>query len=162
MSTGSVHKEQLEPTSAPVIQPGPSQPHTTKRASLGGRVARIRRKVTTKDGWFGDYDYKWCVSLPYPRRGADMCVFRLCMPSLPFNNQKRRLPPFYALDAELPLVLAISSGLQHSLAMLAGLITPPIIFASSLNLDSATSSYMISASLIGCGEPRALVVASIC
>ncbi|KAJ7219628.1 xanthine/uracil permease [Mycena rebaudengoi] len=35
--------------------------------------------------------------------------------------------------------------------MLAGLITPPIIFASALNLDSETSSYMISASLIGCG-----------
>ncbi|KAK7472744.1 hypothetical protein VKT23_000854 [Stygiomarasmius scandens] len=35
--------------------------------------------------------------------------------------------------------------------MLAGLITPPIIFASSLNLDSETSAYMISASLIACG-----------
>jgi len=66
-------------------------------------------------------------------------------------KQDRREPPFYALDAELPLVLAISSGLQHALAMLAGLITPPIIFASALNLDAETSSYMISASLIGCG-----------
>src|ERR1700733_8147727 len=65
--------------------------------------------------------------------------------------RKRRPPPFYALDAELPLVLAIASGLQHALAMLAGLITPPIIFASTLNLDSKTSSYLISASLIGCG-----------
>jgi len=36
--------------------------------------------------------------------------------------------------------------------MLAGLITPPIIFASALNLDNATSAYMISASLIGCGK----------
>lgn len=51
----------------------------------------------------------------------------------------------------MPLVLAISSGLQHALAMLAGLITPPIIFASALNLDSELSAYMISASLIGCG-----------
>lgn len=67
-------------------------------------------------------------------------------------KQERRNPPFYALDAELPLILAISSGLQHALAMLAGLITPPIIFASALNLDAATSSYMISASLIGCGS----------
>jgi xanthine/uracil permease len=66
-------------------------------------------------------------------------------------TKKTRTPPFYALDAELPLVLAISSGLQHALAMLAGLITPPIIFASSLNLDNETSTYMISASLIGCG-----------
>ena len=66
-------------------------------------------------------------------------------------KQARRNPPFYALDADLPLVLAISSGLQHALAMLAGLITPPIIFASALNLDSETSAYLISASLIGCG-----------
>lgn len=62
------------------------------------------------------------------------------------------MPPFYALNDDLPLMLAISSGLQHALAMLAGLITPPIIFAASLNLDPETSSYMISASLIGCGE----------
>lgn len=45
----------------------------------------------------------------------------------------------------------MASGLQHALAMLAGLITPPIIFASTLMLDAQTSAYMISASLIGCG-----------
>lgn len=67
-------------------------------------------------------------------------------------KQERRNPPFYALDADLPLILAISSGLQHALAMLAGLITPPIIFASTLNLDAATSAYLVSASLIGCGK----------
>ncbi|KAF9030237.1 Xanthine/uracil permease [Hymenopellis radicata] len=75
---------------------------------------------------------------------------RLCMPSLPFSKQKR-MPPFYALDQDLPLALAISSGFQHALAMLAGLITPPIILASALSLDDETSAYMISASLIGCG-----------
>ena len=79
-------------------------------------------------------------------------MIRLCTPTLPFMKQARRNPPFYALDADLPLVLAISSGLQHALAMLAGLITPPIIFASALNLDSETSAYLISASLIGCGS----------
>jgi len=71
---------------------------------------------------------------------------------LPFVKRKSSDPPFYALDDELPLVLAISSGLQHALAMLAGLITPPIIFASTLNLPPDVSAYMISASLIGCGE----------
>ncbi|KAG1731132.1 xanthine/uracil permease [Suillus lakei] len=90
-----------------------------------------RRKVTTKQGWLGDYDYRW-----------------LCLPSLPTG--KRKQPPFYGIDDELPLVLAMASGLQHALAMLAGLITPPIIFAASLALDPGTSSYMISASLIGC------------
>lgn len=92
----------------------------------------VRHKVTTKHGWLGDYDYRW-----------------LCLPSLP--TARRKQPPFYGIDDELPLVLAMTSGLQHALAMLAGLITPPIIFASSLMLDPATSSYMISASLIGSG-----------
>ncbi|KAF8967473.1 xanthine/uracil permease [Flammula alnicola] len=98
------------------------------------RAERIKRKLTTKDGWIGDYDYAW-----------------LCTPKLPFMKQENRAPPFYSLDADLPLILAISSGLQHALAMLAGLITPPIIFASALSLDAQTSAYMISASLIGCG-----------
>lgn len=74
------------------------------------------------------------------------------MPTLPFMKKDRRLPPFYALNDDLPLLVAITSGLQHALAMLAGLITPPIIFASALNLDAPTSAYMISASLIGCGK----------
>jgi len=79
------------------------------------------------------------------------------MPTLPFSTRgtNRKIsngPPFYALETELPLFLAMTTGLQHALAMLAGLITPPIIFASSLSLDSDLSAYMVSASLIGCGE----------
>ncbi|KAJ7216149.1 xanthine/uracil permease [Mycena rebaudengoi] len=83
------------------------------------------------------------TSAPVPVTGAT-CTKHI-------KHKTSHEPPFYALDAELPLVLAIANGLQHALAMLAGLITPPIIFASALNLDSETSSYMISASLIGCG-----------
>nr|GAT55564.1 predicted protein [Mycena chlorophos] len=110
-----------------------TQEQPTARA---GMVARVRNKVSTKHGWFGDYDYAW-----------------LCTPSLPFGNlrSKSKQPPFYGLNEEMPLLLAIFTGLQHALAMLAGLITPPIIFASSLSLDAKTSAYMISASLIGCG-----------
>jgi len=108
------------------------QPSPVANPNTRSAFNNVRRKVTTKHGWLGDYDYRW-----------------LCLPSLPTG--KRKQPPFYGLDDELPLVLAMASGLQHSLAMLAGLITPPIIFASSLALDPETSSYMISASLIGCG-----------
>ena len=89
------------------------------------------------------------------------------MPTLPFalgGKKKRTMPPFYALESDLPLLLALTCGLQHALAMLAGLITPPIIFASALNLDAETSAYLISASLIGCGalkfvcDPKRLVL----
>ncbi|EJD01748.1 xanthine/uracil permease [Fomitiporia mediterranea MF3/22] len=109
--------------------------------SVRNRAQRLKHKLTTREGWFGDYDYLW-----------------LCTPSLPLSPSKqsnhrrqRRLPPFYALDADIPLLLATACGLQHALAMLAGLITPPIIFATTLNLDTETQSYMVSASLIGCG-----------
>lgn len=85
------------------------------------------------------------------------------MPTLPFavggKKKRRTMPPFYALDSDLPLLLALTCGLQHALAMLAGLITPPIIFASALNLDAETSAYLISASLIGCGKSTSLAVA---
>ncbi|KAI5893061.1 Xanthine/uracil permease [Schizophyllum commune H4-8] len=125
MSVGSVTKEQPSETASPSL---------SGRRGVRERAQNVKRKLTTRDGWVGDYNYSW-----------------LCMPSLPFMRTKRRAPPFYSLDEELPLVLAIASGFQHSLAMLAGLITPPIIFASSLNLDSEMSAYMISASLIASG-----------
>ncbi|KZT70230.1 Xanthine/uracil permease [Daedalea quercina L-15889] len=130
-SRDSVLKDQ--PTAAP-------PPTTGRTAALRARAAHVYDTVSTRHGWLGDYDYAW-----------------LCMPTLPFalpgRNGKRRQvgPPFYALESNLPIAVAVTTGLQHALAMLAGLITPPIIFASSLNLDTATSAYMISASLIGCG-----------
>lgn len=114
-------------------QPSAIPPLSTNVSPAPSRTHRVVRKLTTRHGWLGDYDYAW-----------------LCMPSLP-RMKERRAPPFFALDAELPLVLAATCGLQHALAMLAGLITPPIIFASSLNLPSDMQAYMISASLIGCG-----------
>ncbi|KAF9477425.1 xanthine/uracil permease [Pholiota conissans] len=117
----------------PRTTPSP-QLYATGDGKMRRTVDLIKRKTFTREGWFGDYDYAW-----------------LCLPALPFMRSSRGPPPFYALDAELPLVVAIATGLQHALAMLAGLITPPIIFASTLNLDPSTSAYMISASLIGCG-----------
>ncbi|KAJ9126824.1 hypothetical protein QFC24_001857 [Naganishia onofrii] len=97
---------------------------------------RIMHKVSTKDGWLGDFDFKF-----------------LCMPQLPFGNARkhRRAAPFYGLHDDLPLLVTIVIGFQHSLAMIAGLITPPIIFANYLALDASYQSYMISASLISSG-----------
>ncbi|KAF9048052.1 Xanthine/uracil permease [Hymenopellis radicata] len=130
-SPDNVLQSQLPPATNPDVPVAEMSPTLSSSA----RLSRMKEKVTTKAGWFGGYDYGW-----------------LCLPTIPFLRSSRtRSPPFYALDADMPLVLAAASGLQHALAMLAGLITPPIIFASALNLDSQTSSYMISASLIGSG-----------
>ncbi|CAE6481753.1 unnamed protein product [Rhizoctonia solani] len=113
-------------------QPGATAPPSTDRFR---GIKRYGKKFTTRDGWLGDYDFGW-----------------LCTPGLPWGKRKAsRAPQFYALDADLPILLAMTCGFQHALAMLAGLITPPIIFASALNLDGSTQAYMISASLIGCG-----------
>jgi hypothetical protein len=84
-----------------------TQPARTPRPSLRERVRQAKEKVSTRHGWLGDYDYAW------------LCTPAL--PCLPGSSRRRSVqPPFYALDQELPLVLAISTGLQHSLAMLAG------------------------------------------
>ncbi|GLB34295.1 putative xanthine uracil permease [Lyophyllum shimeji] len=136
MSSGSITEEPKAMRALPALNSAYVVNETEKpsQRSIWRKLRGFKRKVFTREGWFGDYDYAW-----------------LCTPALPFLGAKRHLPPFYALETDLPLALAISSGLQHALAMLAGLITPPIIFASVLHLDPATSAYMISASLIGCG-----------
>lgn len=139
-STHKVEQDQPRPITPPTTTtygPGPDS-QTPTGSNFRSRISHIKARWTTRHGWLGDYDYAW-----------------LCTPTLPFTlkgKKRRAQPPFYALEADLPILLAMSSGLQHALAMLAGLITPPIIFASALSLDSELSAYMISASLIGCGE----------
>ncbi|KAL5487497.1 hypothetical protein ACEPAI_5605 [Sanghuangporus weigelae] len=132
MSEHSITKEQPQPTPPPST----GARGAPRSSRLREKALRYKEKFTTREGWLGDYDYAW-----------------LCMPALPtlHSQNQRRLPPFYSLHGELPLLLAAACGLQHALAMLAGLITPPIIFASSLGLDNETSAYMISSSLISCG-----------
>ncbi|KZT35706.1 Xanthine/uracil permease [Sistotremastrum suecicum HHB10207 ss-3] len=134
--------EGVEPSTSTVTHQPTStaqpEPYAT-RPGFKGYITDVRERLTTKDGWVGDYDFAW-----------------LCMPTLPFGkaaaiSRNRRPPPFFSLNERLPLVLALICGLQHALAMLAGLITPPIIFASALNLDGETQAYMISSSLIACG-----------
>ncbi|KAG8936425.1 hypothetical protein FRC02_002256 [Tulasnella sp. 418] len=92
-------------------EPANTQPSPTPAPQRRFDISHYIHKVSTRDGWLGDYDFGW-----------------LCTPVLPFmKTKKSRLPPFYAIDAQLPLLLAIVCGLQHALAMLAGLITPPYV-----------------------------------
>ena len=50
----------------------------------------------------------------------------LFTPNLPFMKKPTRAAPFFGLNDKMPVVLALILGFQHSLAMLAGIITPPI------------------------------------
>jgi xanthine/uracil permease len=54
---------------------------------------------------------------------------------------------------KMPVVLALVLGLQHSLAMLAGVITPPLILSGEggAHLPQELQQYLVSTSLIVCG-----------
>ena len=101
---------------------------------------KIARSLTTRHGWLGDYNF-----------GA-LCLPRL-FPWKPDSklNGGAAESPFYGLHDDLPIAVAAICGLQHALSMLGGLITPPMIIASALNLSGETSAYLISASLITSG-----------
>jgi uric acid-xanthine permease len=120
-------------------EPGPSQitpSNSEPKKTVGSRVSGIIRTFTTKQGLIGDYDYKF-----------------LFTPRLPFSKKAARGPPFFGLNDEMPVVLALILGFQHALAMLAGIITPPIILSgeAGANLEPDTQQYLVSAALITSG-----------
>lgn len=111
-----------------------------KRPSYMDRVKtyphRIKDALFTRDGLVGEYDYAF--------------LFR---PNLPFMKKNRQTAPFFGLNDKLPTLLALLLGFQHALAMLAGVITPPIILggAGGAALGGDYVEYLVSTSLIICG-----------
>ena len=56
--------------------------------------------------------------------GADEYDYKyLCMPSMPWSKGGVEPPQFLAKDEKLPLTLSLIMGLQHALAMVAGIAT---------------------------------------
>ena len=131
---------ELEPDQ---IGPNTDAPRRPFMDRLKERPGRIVKGLTTKDGLVGDYDYAF-----------------LFKPKLPFMKKTRQTAPFFALNAKMPILLGLLLGFQHALAMLAGVITPPIILAGSggANLGADTSSYLVSTSLIVCGLLSAIQI----
>lgn len=66
-------------------------------------------------------------------------------------KRERRAAPFFGLHDRMPIFLALLLGFQHALAMLAGIITPPIILANAANFTLDMQQYLVSTSLIVCG-----------
>ncbi|PQE28990.1 purine permease protein [Rutstroemia sp. NJR-2017a BBW] len=114
--------------------------HSPKR-SFGERVHHLVKAFSTKEGLIGNYDYAF-----------------LFKPNLPFLKKSKRRAPFFGLQDRMPVLLALLLGFQHALAMLAGVISPPIIIAGSANFDAATSQYLVSTSLIVCGILSAIQI----
>lgn len=99
------------------------------------------KKATTKDGWLGDYDYAYMFT-----------------PAVPFMKKKEKTQPFFSLNDEMPILLGLILGLQHSLSMLAGLCTPPILISGYAYLGDELQQYLVSASLITSGILSAIQI----
>jgi hypothetical protein len=97
-------------------------PDMDPKRTMADRISIIRKTLLTKNGLIGDYDYAF--------------LFR---PNLPFMRPSDQPPPFFGLNDKMPVILAILLGFQHALAMLAGIITPPLILSGQggVNLDVA-------------------------
>jgi hypothetical protein len=109
-------------------------PDPHPRKTLGQRLQRIRHACTTREGLIGNYDYVF--------------FFR---PDLPFMKKTGARAPFFGLNDPMPVLLALVLGLQHALAMLGGIVTPPIIIAGAIHLSAEQTQYLVSTSLIVCG-----------
>ncbi|KAI3319305.1 Xanthine/uracil permease [Xylariaceae sp. AK1471] len=117
---------------------GPSQivPQPAAKRSMADRLYVLKKTFLTRDGLLGDYDYPF--------------LFR---PNIPFLRKQRKASPFFGLNDRLPVFLALLLGFQHALAMLAGIITPPIILsgAAGVNLETNLQQYLVSTALIVSG-----------
>jgi uric acid-xanthine permease len=115
-------------------------PTNGPKQTFGGRASQVGRRIvkkfTTKQGLLGKYDYAF-----------------LFMPNIPFMKKDPRAAPFFGLNDRMPVVLALILGFQHALAMLAGVITPPLIMSGQggVNLSAGEQQYLVSTSLIVCG-----------
>ncbi len=102
---------------------------------------RFIKKVTTKEGLLGHYDYSY-----------------LFVPAIPFVSKKPKTQPFFGLHDDMPIFLGLLLGLQHALSMLAGLATPPILISGYANLDTVQEQYLVSASLMVSGILSAIQI----
>lgn len=109
-------------------------PYPHPRKTVRQRLRSVVRAFSTKEGLIGDYDYAF--------------LFR---PDIPFVKTIPRAMPFFGLNDRIPVFLALLLGLQHALAMLGGVITPPVILAGAMNLETDQTQYLVSTALIVCG-----------
>ncbi|KAL2881197.1 hypothetical protein SGCOL_003488 [Colletotrichum sp. CLE4] len=111
-------------------------PGTAPKRTMGDRLRSTKNRFFTKDGLIGDYDYAF-----------------LFTPNLPFMSKSRKAAPFFGLNDRMPTLLAMLLGFQHALAMLAGIITPPILLsgAAGANLTGEMQQYLVSTALIVSG-----------
>ncbi|POS76540.1 purine permease [Diaporthe helianthi] len=132
--------------------PGTDESYTSPERGIGmteksSQWRQIKEYVTSKEGWFGHYDYLYLVT-----------------PNIwPLNKiYKDHEPPFYGLNDEVPILLTIILGLQHALTMIGSIVSPILALAGgAFYLDTATTEYLVSASFITTGIATAFQVTRI-
>lgn len=107
----------------------------------------VRRCLTSRETWLGDYDYVYLITPNIP----------------PFNRKyKDHRAPFYGLNDRVPVLLTLLLGLQHALIMIGSVVSPPLAVAgSAFHLSAAETSYLVSAAFITTGMATAIQVTRI-
>ena len=69
------------------------------------------------------------------------------------SSRDEAMPPFYPIDSTPPWAMSIFMGLQHALAMAAGIVSIPIVIsgATAFQLPTPDTQYLISVGLIMSG-----------
>lgn len=67
------------------------------------------------------------------------------------DSAPRQPDLIYGLEDTPPFWDAVFAALQHLLAMFVAVVTPPLIIASALKLDTTTTGYLVSMSLVASG-----------
>lgn len=110
--------------------------HIPRNRSITQKARRFAKSLISKDAWLGDHDYA-----------------TLLIPTIPFVTKAKRELPFYGVHDRIPYFLLLILGFQHALAMVGGVVTPPLLIggSSGANLNENDVQYLVSASLIWCG-----------
>ena len=106
MSQSAPVKKQPERVPVPEVQSYSLDGHGPQ--SKPTLIQRFKAQYLTREGLLGDYNW------------GELCMPRL----LPYRKSSSTQPksaPFFGLEDQLPVMLAVVCGLQHCLAMLAGL-----------------------------------------
>lgn len=112
----------------------PVPPKVSEDGSFTEKKIRSPLDITIDDD-VQNFDWKW-----------------LCMPRLPWAKELTP-PPFYGIHAKLPIPVALVMGFQHALAMMGGIITPPILVSGIFyaRFTNEETQYLLAVGLICSG-----------
>mmetsp|Transcript_34845 Transcript_34845/g.98797 ORF Transcript_34845/g.98797 Transcript_34845/m.98797 type:complete len:671 (-) Transcript_34845:52-2064(-) len=135
--------EENGPSKEPLTNVIAEEPPTGDEGEQTSSFCTQLKNQSAKDLILGDYDYAY-----------------VCTPVLnPWSPQAPRDVPFYGPNDKLPLLLALLMGFQHSLAMVGGIITPPLLVGSMDQSEGKVyQKAMVSSALIVSGFASLLQV----